>query len=80
MTETSKAPTDAEMMTRNDEHMAATALRMAVQGELNWLRRGGRSLSQAKRSALASVAVGLGMTVTAGTTKAAMVNYIQEHA
>lgn len=77
MTETSKAPTDREIMAAHDAAQALRARRMNAASLIDNATRGGRSLSQVKRSKLAGIVLALGGTVSTGTARAAMVLFIE---
>lgn len=57
---------------------ARQANRERAQARMAEVTREGRSLHQVRRTDLAAIAVAFGMPVGTGTTKTAMVNYIEE--
>lgn len=77
MMQMGKAPTDAELLAGYEATEALRARRMNVASLIDNVTRGGRSLSQVKRTALARIVIALGGTVTTATTRTAMVVFIE---
>lgn len=78
MTETSKAPTDAEIMRAHAQAEADRAMMMAAHATYDRLTRNGRSLAQAKRSSLVNLALILRYSPRPTDTKASLLAVINE--
>lgn len=72
-----RAGTDRELLADYGIAEAARARRMNAVSLIDNATRGGRSLAQVKRGDLARIVLALGGSVSTGTTRTAMVNFIE---